>query len=181
MASVETDTDTEIDISSPKGPISVGTNEIKRVVYIGDGFDIPIPSNNFVLDIALIYSNRSIYMEIESYMSTNRNPLIYIPDVRILPSEIVRELIAILKMNPTINVISFSDSDAHVHPLLRYFLQPIRSEGTLKSTSLIGFIESTRGKSITTQEKRIIEYCQELSDLGFIADVSPFYKRLIMN
>jgi hypothetical protein len=156
-------------------------DEIKRVVYIGDGFDISIPANHFVLDIALIYSNRSIYTEIESYMSTNRNPLIYIPDIRILPSEIVRELIAILKMNPIIKVISFSDSDSHVHPLLRYFLQPIRSEGSLKSTSLLGFIESTRGKSLTNQEKRIIEYCQELSDLGFISDVSPYYKRLIMN
>jgi len=155
--------------------------ETQRVVYIGDGFDIKIPSNNFVLDIALIYSNRSIYTEIESYLSTNRNPLIYIPDIRILPSEIVRELIAILKMNPTISVISFSDTDSHVHPLLRYFLQPIRSEGNVKSTSLIGFIESTRGNSLTDQEKRIIEYCQELSDLGFISDISPYYKKLIMN
>lgn len=155
--------------------------ETQRVIYIGDSFDIPIPSNNFVLDIALIYSNRSIYTEIESYMSTNRNPIIYIPDIRILPSEIVRELIAILKMNPTISVISFSDSDSHVHPLFRYFLKPIRSEGNLKSASLLGFIESTRGKSLTAQEKRIIEYCQELSDLGFISDISPFYKRLIMN
>lgn len=154
---------------------------VERVVYIGDKFDTPIPPNRFVLDIALIYSNRSIFTEIDSYISTNRNPVIYIPDVRILPSEIVRELIAILKMNPTIGVIAFSDTDTHVHPLLRYFLHPIRSEGSLKSISLLGFIQSTRGNLLTEQEKRIIEYCQELSDLGFISDLSPYYKRLIMN
>jgi hypothetical protein len=175
------DTDLVEDISTSEINEKNDKMTVQRVVYIGDGFDIEIPSNHFVLDIALIYSNRSIYTEIDSYISTNRNPVIYIPDVRILPSEIVRELIAILKMTPSIGVIAFSDSDTHVHPLLRYFLHPIRSGVVLKSSSLLGFIESTRGKTLTQQEKRIIEYCQELSDLGFIGDVSPYYKRLIMN
>lgn len=168
---------------------------LHRVVYIGDFSKIEIPKNHFLLDISVLYSNRSIYMEIESYISTNRNPILYIPDIRILQQDAVREIVAILKTTPLLGVIAKSDSDQHVHPLLRYFLKPIRHPLNVVSTDLLGFVEYIRkGKieqqsaepeglesssSFKQQEKRIIEYIQELSDLGFIGDVNPYYKKLL--
>jgi hypothetical protein len=170
-------------------------SSLHRVIYIGDFSKIEIPKNHFLLDISVLYSNRSIYMEIESYISTNRNPILYIPDIRILQQDAVREIVAILKTTPLLGVIAKSDSDQHVHPLLRYFLKPIRHPLNIVSTDLLGFVEYIRkGKieqqsaepeglenssSFKQQEKRIIEYIQELSDLGFIGDVNPYYKKLL--
>lgn len=123
-----------------------------------------IPDKSMRIDVSVVYSGRPLYPEIVQYCSVNKNPILYIPDSRILSGDIIKQIIHCIRKYNNLSIILCAERLQDVPRIFRYFLNPIYEEEYMYHT--------TFGEYIIHKNERcrnVVEYITELQDLGFIS------------
>jgi hypothetical protein len=144
-----------------------------RNAYIGTNDRSLIPQNAYIIDIPAIYTRKNIYTMITDYISITPEPILGIPDTRILTSEIIKQLVSLLKSHSHLSIITLSKREEDVPYLFKYFLTPIyqtphKSEQTLR--------EIVRH---STKDMELVELLTELIDLGYFKDPDFLWRDII--
>jgi hypothetical protein len=127
---------------------------VKRLA-ISHSADYTKTKEGFVLSISKIYGKRNIYTDIQNYINTHSEPILYIPDSRILNQDISRQICHFLLKYKNLEIIIRYDSPTDIPEPLWYFVDlhetdEIKTEITdTKNTLLnnlvnLGFLNNVR-------------------------------------
>lgn len=144
---------------------------MRREVYIGT--TIPQPKGAYIVDIPAIHLQNHLYDCLRDYVESRPDPIIYIPDVRIITSDCLRNMISIFRVFPYVDIVACARQEQHVPHLLKYILKPIRTSVTNTHTTLKDIYHKHM------RDSEIPELLSELYDLGFLEETRSLYIDLL--
>ena len=144
---------------------------MRREIYIGTS--VPQPTGAYVVDIPAIHLRNHLYDCLRDYVESRPDPIIYIPDVRIITSDCLRNMISIFRVFPYVDIVACAREEQHVPHLLKYILKPIRGKVVKKHTTLKDIYKKC------DKDSSISELITELYDLGFFGETRSLYTDLL--
>jgi hypothetical protein len=144
---------------------------MKRVIYIGKSVDIP--DNSFIINIPTVHLRNHLFDSLKDYAESSPNPIIFIPDSRILTPDSVRQFLSFLRIYSFVNVIACARQEEDVPYLFKYVLTPIFQKVTDTETPIHKIALEL------TNDTKYVELVAELSDLGFFTNPTHMYARVM--
>lgn len=144
---------------------------VKREAHIGT--IVPRPDYSFLIDIPTVHLRNHLYDLMRDYKDTNKDPILYIPDTRILTPDSIRQIVSFLRIYPFVGVIACSRKEDDIPYLFRFILRPMFHNTTLKRIPLVEIVRDF------TDDTEYLELVTELSDLGFFHDSRALYAKVL--
>lgn len=140
-----------------------------REAHIGKIVDKP--DHAFMIDIPTVHLRNHLYDSLNDYSESCPDPILYIPDMRILTPDSVRQIVSFLRTYAFVGVIACARKEDDVPYLFKFLLSPIFYDIHQTNIPIVSIAREL------IKDNEYVELVSELTDLGFFENPRTLYIR----